>query len=110
MKDKEDTLKLQRDIDRLGNSARKWDMRFQPVKCNMMQLTRKHLNKIQASCTLEGAVLENVDNIKYLGVTITYDLRWNTHISNIYTKANRTLGFLRRTLFSCPPKCEGSSL
>ena len=43
-----------------------------------------------------------MDNIKYLGVTITNDLKWNTHISNICTKANRTLGFLRRTLFSCP--------
>ena len=63
IKDKEDTLELQRDIDRLGNWARKWGMRFQPVKCNMMQLTRKHLNKIQVSYTLEGAVLENVDNI-----------------------------------------------
>ena len=51
IKDKEDTLKLQRDIDRLGNWARKWGMRFQPVKCNMMQLTNKHLNKIQASYT-----------------------------------------------------------
>ena len=77
-------------------------MRFQPVKCNMMQLTDKHSNKIQASYTLEGTVLENVDNIKYLGVTITNDLKWNTHISNICNKANRTLGFLRRTLFSCP--------
>ena len=77
-------------------------MIFQPVKCNMMQLTRKHLNKIQASYTLEGAVLENVDNTKYLGVTITNDLKWNTHISNIFTKADRILGFLRRTLFSCP--------
>ena len=102
IKAKEDTLKLQRDIDRLGNWARKWGMRFQPVKCNMIQLTRKHLNKIQASYTLEGAVLENVYNIKYLGVTITNDLKWNTHISNICTKANRTLGFLRRTLFSWP--------
>ena len=46
IKDKEDTLKLQRDIDRLGNWAGKWVMRFQPVKCNMMQLTRKHFNKI----------------------------------------------------------------
>ena len=77
-------------------------MRFQPVKCNMMQLTDKHSNKIQASYTLEGTVLENMDNIKYLGVTITNDLKWNTHISNICNKANRTLGFLRRTLFSCP--------
>ena len=79
-------------------------MRFQPVICNMVQLTRKHSNKIQASYTLEGTVFENVDNIKYmyLGVTITSDLRWNTHISNICTKAYRTLGFLE--LFSPVPK------
>ena len=94
IKDKDDTLKLQRDIDRLGNWARKWvNMRFQSVKCNMMQLKRKHSKTTKASYTLEGTVLENVDNIKNLGVTITNDLKWNTHISNIYTKANRTLGF-----------------
>ena len=72
IKDIEDTMKLQKDIDRLGIWARKWGMRFQPVKCNMMQLTKKH-NKIQALYTLEGTVLENVDSIKYLGVTITSD-------------------------------------
>ena len=54
------------------------------------------------SYTLEGTVLENVDNIKYLCETITNDLKWNTHISNICSKAYRTLGFLRRTLSSCP--------
>ena len=101
IKDIEDTLKLQKDIDRLGVWARKWGMRFQPVKCNMMQLTNKH-NKIQASYTLEGTVLENVDSIKYLGVTITSDLKWNSHIRNVCSKASRTLGFLRRNLFSCP--------
>ena len=75
-------------------------MRFQPVKCNMMQLTEK--NKIQASYTLEGIVLEDVESIKYLGVTITNDLKWTAHISNVCTKANRILGFLRRNLFSFP--------
>ena len=49
-------------------------MRFQPVKCNMMQLTRKRIKKIHASYTLEGTDLENVESIKYLGVTITSDL------------------------------------
>ena len=66
IKDKEDTMKLQRDIDRLGSWARKWGMRFQPVKCNIMQLTRKRINKIHASYTLEGTDLENVESIKYL--------------------------------------------
>ena len=36
----DDTLKLQKDIDRLGCWARKWGMRFQSVKCNIMQITR----------------------------------------------------------------------
>ena len=84
-------------------------MRFQPVKCNMMQLTRKWIKKIHASYTLEGTDLGNVESIKYLGVTITSDLRWNTHVSNVYTKANRTLGFLRRNLYSCPQEVKGAA-
>ena len=59
-----------------------------------------------ASYTLEGTNLENVESIKYLGVTITSDLRWNTHVSNVCTKANRTLGFLRRNLYSCPQEVK----
>ena len=106
IKDKEDTIKLQRDIDRLGSWARKWGMRFQPVKCNMMQLARKRIKKIHTSYTLEGTDLENVESIKYLGVTITSDLRLNTHESNVCTKANRTLGFLRRNLYPCPQEVK----
>ena len=44
IKDEEDAEKHQRDIDRLGCWARKLGMRFQPVKCNMMQLTRKRID------------------------------------------------------------------
>ena len=98
----DDSFKLQKDIDRLGCWARKWGMRFQPVKCNIMQITRKRTNKIEASYTLEGTVLENGDSIKYLGVTITHDLRLNTHISNMCTKARRPLGLMRRNLYQCP--------
>ena len=106
IKDEEDTVKLQRDIDRLGCWARNWGVRFQPVKCIMMQLIRKRIKTVHASYTLEGADLENVESIKYLGVTITNDLRWNTHVSNICTKANRTLGFLRQNLHSCPQEVK----
>ena len=102
IKGTEDTVKLQEDIDCLGFWARKWGMRFQPVKCNIMQITRKRIKKINASYNLEGTVLYSVENIKYLCITITNDLKWNTHVSNIFTKANRTLGFLRHNLSACP--------
>ena len=97
----EDTSKLQKDTDQLGKWARKWGMRFQPMKCNIMQLIRKWIKKINAVYSLEGTVLENVDNIKYLGVTISKDFEiWNTHVSNVCKKANRTLDFLRCNLLS----------
>ena len=67
----------------------------------MVQLIRKRIKKIHASYNLKGTDLESVESIKYLGVTITNDLRWNTHGSNVCTKTNRTLGFLRRNLHSC---------
>ena len=108
IKDEEDTMKLQSDIDRLGSWARKWGMRFQPVKCNMMQLTRKRIKKIHALYT-EETDLETVESIKYLGVIITSDSRWNTHVSNVCTKTNRTLGFLRRNLYSCPQEVKESA-
>ena len=60
IKNVEDTVKLQKDIDRSGSLARKWGMRFQPVKRNMKQLTNKRTSKIQASYKLEGTLLENV--------------------------------------------------
>ena len=72
----------------------------------MMQITRRRIKRIHASYTLEGTVLENVESIKYFGVTITNDLRWNTHVSHICTKANRTLGFLRRDLYACPQEVK----
>ena len=41
------------------------------------------------------------------GLTIYNNIPWSnnykcTHVSNVCTKANRTLGFLRRNLYSCP--------
>ena len=56
------------------------------------------IKKINASYSLAGTVLDVVEIIMYLGVTFTNNLKWNTHVSNICRKANRTLGFLRRNL------------
>ena len=59
-------------------------MRYEISTSQMQQdAAVKKQNKIQASYTLEGTVLENVESIKYLGVTITSNLKWNSHIRNV---------------------------
>ena len=45
IKNGEATVKLQGDIDRLGCWERRWGMRFHPVKCNIMQITRKWIKE-----------------------------------------------------------------
>ena len=56
-------------------------MRFQPVKCNMMQITRKRIEKIHASYILEETVLENfetseryIDQLGILGKEMGYEI------------------------------------
>ena len=46
--------------------------------------------------------MENVQSAKYLGITITENMDWGQHISDISSKATKTLGFLRRNLAFAP--------
>jgi hypothetical protein len=41
---------------------------------------------------------ELVQSAKYLGVSITSDMKWSEHIANVCKKANNNLSFLRRNL------------
>ena len=52
--------------------------------------------------TLHLQTLENVWSAKYLGIAITDNMGWGQHISNISSKATKTLGFLRRNLAFAP--------
>ena len=47
---------------------------------------------------MHGHILESVQHTKYLGVTISTDLKWNTHIQQTAAKANKSLCFIKRNL------------
>ena len=76
-------------------------MRFEPNKCKIMRVTRKTTHKITYQYTMEHTSLESVQAMKYLGVTISDDLRWNRHVADITGRANKLLGLLRRNLSTC---------
>jgi hypothetical protein len=61
-------------------------------------LYSEHKNKCQHFYSLNGHILQQVQNNPYLGLQISEDLKWTTHIANVAKKTNSTLGFLRRNL------------
>ena len=93
----DDTLALQEDIAKLDKWSNDWQMEFHPHKCYVLHITRSRKPQI-TKYFLYKQELKAVPNTKYLGVTVSADLRWNTHISNIRNKAMASLRFLRRNL------------
>lgn len=50
---------------------------------------------------IDGQKLSPVEAHSYLGVTLSNDLKWNSHVDNIVAKANRSLCFVMRNLYPC---------
>lgn len=65
-----------------------------------MRISRK--GDVPPTYYLSNSPLDPVTSYRYLGVYITNNLSWNTHIEHITAKANQTLGYLRRNFFLAP--------
>lgn len=100
-----DTHKLQKDLDTLQTWEQTWQMKFNADKCFVIRAGTKR-NTIDKNYTIHNQTLESVPHSKYLGVTISKDLAWKTHINNITNKANKTLGYIRRNLHGCTHKVK----
>ena len=99
----EDAQILQQDLDHLHQWELDWDMEFNPSKCVVIHITRSR-TPVPSQYLLHGQVLESVAVSKYLGVEITNDLSFNSHILNVTTSASRCLSFLKRNIRSRNPE------
>ena len=96
IKNNNDQIELQRDLNLLESWGAKWGMRFNPAKCNIMRVSRKR-SPFLHFYTLSGQVLGEVEDTKYLGVTLSDNLDWSKHITTTTTtKANPRLSFIKR--------------
>ena len=94
---------LQDDLNSLSQWETDWKMKFNVAKGHSMRVTR-HLpdKQILFDYTLHQQKLEQVQSAKYLELTITDNLDWGQHVSEISCKATKTVGFLWRNLALVP--------
>ena len=99
----QDCFILQEDLTSLGKWEADWQMKFNVAKCHSMRVTRhQHHKQILFDYSLHNQTLENVQSAKYLGITVSDNMDWGQHISEISSKATKTLGFLCRNLAFAP--------
>lgn len=89
---------LQSDLTKLYEWARAWQMHFNAHKCSVLHFSTNKDRSPVHTYSLGGVVLSVTHNTKYLGVTLTDDMKWSEQISNACRKANSKLGMLRRQL------------
>ena len=49
-------------------------------------------------------LLASVQSVKYLGVYLSYDMKWSCHIDYTTNKALRVLGLIKHVLYDAPEK------
>ena len=90
-----DYISLQQDIDLIHGWSTANLMTFNVSKCKCMVISRKR-NVNTPSLTLNSSHLEVVECYKYLGLLLSSDLSWSSHIEAMCAKVRRLLGLLYR--------------
>ncbi len=93
---------LQDDLNELHEWEKRWKLKFNANKCNIMRATHARQNKITYEYRLNNLPLTSTSNTTYLGVELSSDMKWNSHVKQVTAKGNQMLGVLRRNLKHCP--------
>ena len=81
-----DTLKTQKYNDAIATWTTNNKMILNEDKCNYMVFSRA-FGTFSTRITINGAKLDRENTINHLGVTISEDLNWNQHVTQIGKKA-----------------------
>ena len=85
---------LNQDLARITKWAQDWMVTFNPNKTESLILSRKQTNNIPPLLMNHIPILE-VRSHKHLGCHLDNNMKWNTHINDTVTKANRRVDILR---------------
>ena len=90
-----DNAQLQSDVDKIVAWILSSGLAINPQKSTLLVISRQR-DKSTATISINSTPVPCSNSVKYLGITISSDLRWNTHVLNTCKSAKRKLGLLYR--------------
>lgn len=90
-----DVALIQGDLGRIEVWCRSNNMELNSGKCSFVRFTRK-LNAIPSVYGIKSQPLEELTEIRDLGVIMDNKLKFTSHIKSVTTKAAQMLGFVKR--------------
>ena len=95
-----DYAHLQEDVDATSACIQEKKLKFNATKCKTMLISRKRSNmSTPPQVILNGIILDRVQSYRYLGITLTTNLSWSSHISACCNKTRKLIGLLYRRFY-----------
>ena len=89
-------IELNTDLTNITKWALEWLVNFQPLKTNSLIKSRKRNKPDHPILAMNQTQIDEVKQHKHLGIDLSDDLTWTSHIETISSKAWKRIGLLRR--------------
>ena len=97
------TISLQRSIDHTTQWAACRHGEFSSCKTELLLVGRQTSADDQVTISINSSVIAECSSHKHLGVTISSNLNWSVHVTQLIKKASRRCGLLRCMSHHLPP-------
>ena len=89
---------LNHDLAQISAWAKQWQVAFNPSKTEALFFSLRNIDTLP-KLTFNGTDISFVDNHKHLGLTLSSDGHWSSHIENILKSASRIISIMRKLKF-----------
>ena len=94
---------MNQDLQIISDWAKSWQVSFNPNKTEALFIC-SNSNLVKPNLMFENVPIQFVEHHKHLGLTLSCDGKWHSHIDNLITSSTKILGMMRKIKLSVKRK------